>query len=134
MKGSKQPFEFLTHLDHEGVPYEDDENHDKEQRHSHQAQAQARAQSPPQRQQRSPEKRPPPRQPSMENSSHHRASREDVSGVHVDESEGVFAMTGLNEEEKNVKEKPKTKGSSLRSKLFATVRRWMFCVHEVCMY
>ena len=113
MKGGRQPFEFLTHLDHEGVPYADDQEQEAEEQHQHQPR-------------RSPNKHTPPphRQSSFEQHDQQPAHKEEATvpvELNNNDSEGVFAMTGLGEEEA-VREKPRARPTStLRSKHFATV-------------
>ena len=117
MKGGRQPFEFLTHLDHEGVSYADDEEKEEHEQR--------------QKPQRSPKHLSPPphRQSSFELQDLPVEKEEVPPELNNNDGDGVFAMTGLGEEDEGAaREKPHRPTSTLRSKHFATVslRVWHF--------
>ena len=111
MRGSKQPFEFLTHLDHEGgaPPCQDSQQQKKPppQLRQQQQQQQQRRQTRVQQQQ-------------QQLQIHKERSHE--TDCDENDSGGVFAMTGIGEEVTvNNKEKKSRNTTTLRSKLFTTV-------------
>jgi hypothetical protein len=108
MKEGGQPFEFLTHLDHEGTPYEHDIINPQDQQHHRQSQ-------PIQRQQ-------PQHSPLKHQQSFNSVQKVDHADSDEEDVEGVFAMTGIGEDVVPPKEKSIQKHTTtLRSKLFATV-------------
>ena len=130
MRGSKQPFEFITHLNYEGIPNESDEP-SQSQRLTFDEKNLEKTSPPLQRTSSvlnvSKNERKLSRHQSMK--SVHVADKEkSVESRHSDDdnnkdANGVFAMTGIDEEaEATQRDRPRSKNTTtLRSKLFATV-------------